>query len=75
MACGPRAAEARTSHEARTGFDQVLVGDECGRLADEDAKGWRALLGADPDDDEDPVSTHIFCPECAAREFGDPRQR
>jgi hypothetical protein len=36
-------------------------------------KGWRALLGVDPDDENLALSTHLFCPECAEREFGPPR--
>ena len=33
-------------------------------------KGWRALLGVNIDDDEPESTVHVFCPECAEREFG-----
>jgi hypothetical protein len=42
-----------------------LVCAECGAVSPPDAAGWRALL----EDDDDQAVT--FCPECAAREFGD----
>jgi hypothetical protein len=44
--------------------------EECGRTADAEMKGWRALLGVDPDDENLPLSTYLFCAECAEREFG-----
>ncbi len=41
---------------------------ECGEVADEDAKGWRALfLRSQP---EDQPEVGVFCPGCAEREFG-----
>jgi hypothetical protein len=40
---------------------------ECGRLADERAVGWRALLGCEFPDDQ--AEVFVFCPECAEREF------
>jgi hypothetical protein len=46
---------------------------ECSKVAEGDLKGWRALLGADPDDENAPPSAHLFCPECAEREFGPAR--
>jgi hypothetical protein len=52
-----------------------LVCVECGRrAADGDARSWQAhLVDADDDDERDEVV--VFCPACAAREFGDLRQR
>jgi hypothetical protein len=47
---------------------------ECGLEADEDAAGWRAYLGHDPREDEEPVVV-TYCPDCARREFGDPADR
>ena len=45
--------------------------EECGRPGGEDGmKGWRALLGVNIDDDEPESTVHVFCPECAEREFG-----
>jgi hypothetical protein len=46
---------------------------ECGRRSDPDARGWEAHLIMDEGDDSDEVI--FFCPRCAAREFGDPRDR
>jgi len=40
---------------------------ECGADADEQAQGWRAMLGLE---DDDTVVTVVLCPECAEREFG-----
>ena len=37
-------------------------------------RGWRALLGKDIDDEAAPLSVYMFCPECAEREFGLPRE-
>jgi hypothetical protein len=36
---------------------------------DEEAPGWIAVLGSDPDDDDAPKEVFAFCPPCAAREF------
>lgn len=36
---------------------------------DENAEGWVALPGQDPDDKDAPVAVFAFCPVCAAREF------
>ena len=48
-----------------------VVCTECGRRADDGAKGWRALRGRGEPGDQPEV--FVFCPECAAREFGRPR--
>lgn len=42
--------------------------EDCGRLADEDARGWRGYLGIEDLGDEEFVL--IFCPACSEREFG-----
>ena len=42
---------------------------ECGAECDQLAKGWRAYLAPEPN--EEPESELLmFCPECAEREFG-----
>jgi hypothetical protein len=51
----------------------VLVCEECGRVAPDNAKGWRAFLGVDVNEEEEGTRVYIFCPECAEREFGPPR--
>ena len=47
-----------------------LVCVECGKRAPEDARGWRALIGYEPDEEPNPERVYEFCPECAEREFG-----
>jgi hypothetical protein len=42
--------------------------EECGAKASGSARGWRAYL-AEPDSEEDD-GTVMYCPVCAAREFG-----
>jgi hypothetical protein len=51
-----------------------LVCVECRLPADSHARGWQAHLVA-RDDDEEEDEVVFFCPACAAREFGDLRQR
>ena len=41
---------------------------ECGAESDESARGWRAYVGGDVDGE--PIAFGIYCPACAAREFG-----
>jgi hypothetical protein len=41
--------------------------------ADEQARGWRALIALDPRDPDDEPLTVVYCAECAWREFGPPR--
>lgn len=53
-------------------MDRRLKCELCGREADGDARGWRALLADDPRDDEPAVAV-VFCPVCALIEFGAPR--
>jgi DNA-directed RNA polymerase subunit RPC12/RpoP len=40
---------------------------ECGAEADEQARGWRAMIG---EEDDGELGVCVFCPECGAREFG-----
>jgi Zn finger protein HypA/HybF involved in hydrogenase expression len=42
---------------------------ECGCVSKR-ARGWIAVLGRDPDDDDSPDELIAFCPVCASREFG-----
>ncbi|MBD0348616.1 MAG: hypothetical protein ICV59_05640 [Thermoleophilia bacterium] len=51
----------------------TLVCAECQTAADERARGWRAFLAFDPDEDEF-ESLVIFCPGCAESEFGIPSE-
>lgn len=52
-----------------------MVCVECGAVADEEARGWRAYradLARDGEDDasaEDFPAVVYYCPACAAREF------
>jgi hypothetical protein len=49
-----------------------LVCAECGRKSDDQAHGWRASFPSS--DDELPLhddELETWCPECAAREFGE----
>lgn len=49
----------------------MLRCQECRRIAETaaEAQGWRAYIGDDPRDDE-PPEVAVYCPSCAAREFG-----
>lgn len=47
---------------------RTLFYAECGQVANEDAKGWRALVLRSLPEDQPEVG--VFCPECAEREFG-----
>lgn len=50
-----------------------LVCIECGRRADEEARGWQGhLVDLDDDGDDEVV---FYCPLCATREFGTHRDR
>jgi hypothetical protein len=40
---------------------------ECGREQPFRERGWRAYLTSDEDE---PAEAVVYCPECAAREFG-----
>ena len=43
---------------------------ECGAIADVEARGWRAFIAHNPDEDELPEIA-VYCPDCAEREFGE----
>jgi hypothetical protein len=45
---------------------QELACVECNRRSDPPAEGWRGVLAGFGGDEE----VGIYCPECAAREFG-----
>lgn len=46
----------------------MLVCAECGRVAEDEASGWRAYREDVPGED-DPPAVAVFCPVCALREF------
>ena len=67
----------RSVHETSSGVDTigrpiVLTCLECGERADERARGWRALIPYFEEADEAP-DLSLYCPSCAAREFGPAR--
>ena len=43
---------------------------ECGRVAAKEARGWRAYIVDDPDDEGEELEVAIYCPRCAEREVG-----
>jgi hypothetical protein len=44
---------------------------ECGREQRDGERGWRAVLTTDKDEPNyEPAEAIIYCPDCAAREFG-----
>src|SRR6478735_4044110 len=53
-------------------YPRLVVCDECGRTAEADcpAAGWVAFR-VDLADDPDPPEVVVYCPECAAHEFGE----
>ncbi len=61
--------ESTHSHEEPDrGTFEGLRCEECGREADDRARGWRALHGKELD--EDYMETFVYCPWCAERFFG-----
>jgi hypothetical protein len=40
---------------------------ECGRVSQEDERGWRAYLTADEDE---PAEGVVYCWRCSVKEFG-----
>jgi hypothetical protein len=48
---------------------QHLQCDECGRRADERARGWRAVHGCEYPNDQ--LEMFFFCLDCWEREFSD----
>jgi len=57
-------------------FDGVLLTcEECEKVADEVARGWRIRRADDPEDPDAEPLMATYCPDCAVREFGfAPRQ-
>jgi len=58
--------EHRTSE---TAAEQRAVCVECGRRSDPLWTGWRGYRTDDPETDSKP-ELGFYCPDCAAREFG-----
>jgi hypothetical protein len=52
----------------------VVRCEACGKVVEEPMDGWRALLGVDVDDEDAPEQAHLYCPDCAEREFGPARR-
>jgi hypothetical protein len=52
--------------------DEPLTCTECGREQAAGERGWRAYPTTDEDE---PAEAVVYCPECAAREFGSPPDR
>ena len=48
----------------------MLVCVECGCCTTELGQGWVALRGDDPDDPRADAAIAVYCPVCAASEFG-----
>ena len=51
--------------------DTMLVCAACAAVT-EDGTGWKAMLTVGDEDAEDDEAVAVYCPECAAREFGGP---
>ena len=52
--------------------EHVLVCVECAAEAPPGAVGWRAVLAVGDEDAEDVLEVAVYCPTCAAMEFGWP---
>jgi hypothetical protein len=63
---------ARTSERERVNAKpDHLACVECGREQRDDERGWRGYLTTHEDEpDYERAEAIVFCPECAAREFG-----
>jgi hypothetical protein len=46
---------------------------ECPRVSSASARGWKAYRVDDPEEDT-PPQLGFYCPNCARREFGEPRE-
>jgi hypothetical protein len=54
--------------DARDGLLECI---ECGYVSGELGRGWAAFRCEDPDEDvTDPPAVALYCPPCAAAEFG-----
>jgi hypothetical protein len=51
-------------------LDGFLTCIECGCVSGELGRGWAAYLTRDPDSPRDPPGIVLYCPPCAASEFG-----
>jgi hypothetical protein len=51
---------------------QRLTRVECGHEQAAGERGWKAYLTTD---EEEPAEAVVYCPDCAAREFGAPERR
>jgi hypothetical protein len=51
-------------------LDGLLQCIECGCVNGELGRGWAAYHTQDPDDPDDPPGIAVYCPPCAASEFG-----
>jgi hypothetical protein len=49
-----------------------LTCEECGRTQPAGERGWRAYLTTGEDE---PAEAIVYCPDCAAREFGSGEER
>jgi hypothetical protein len=58
-----------TEHDQTT---RVLVCAECATEAPLGAVGWRGLLAVGDKDAADVLEVAVYCPTCAAMEFGWP---
>ena len=65
-----RPKEPSGRHAGAVYAPHVLMCVECGATATDKMIGWKAHLAYDPREDEESYLV-IFCPWCAAREFGD----
>ncbi len=50
--------------------DDVLVCDVCIAMTT-DGIGWKAMLTAGDEDNEELIGVAVWCPACAARDFGE----
>ena len=55
--------------EVTTDVAPALRCAECGVPAEEDAADWKAYIGGGFE--EEPLQVAVFCPTCAAVEFGE----
>ena len=65
-------AVATRARAEREQAEHLLVCAECATEAPPGAFGWLACLGVGDEDAEEIEEVVVFCPECAAREFGGP---
>jgi hypothetical protein len=61
----PLAQFGRADHSVKTNRLQCV---KCGRVSQENERGWRAHITVDEDE---PVEALVHCPKCDEREFDD----